>query len=229
MNYLKKYWYIGVIVIAAAILAVVVGKIILNQPQPPIVVNPPQATSTPPVIISTTTPEVITSDVDTSGWKTYRNEEYGFEFRYNPAWPAPETLVSNEAGYTMIMFGPWTSWEGTAGRLYKLIIYKGQRRAVYIKTSEQCTTQKDEICVYYDPIVYPYYSGLNSRDKENKQVFIREFQINGFKAYASMLGDMFTWHNIFIEGFNSSYRFDGGVGDKEYYSAVLSFIESTRK
>lgn len=27
-------------------------------------------------------PEVITSDVDTSNWKTYRNAEYGFEVKY---------------------------------------------------------------------------------------------------------------------------------------------------
>ncbi len=81
MNYLKKYWYIGIIAIAAAILAVAAGNIRPNQPQLPVAVNPPQATSTPPVITPTTT-DVITGDVDTSEWKTYKNEEYGFEFRY---------------------------------------------------------------------------------------------------------------------------------------------------
>jgi hypothetical protein len=30
----------------------------------------------------TTTPEVITSDIDTSDWKTYRNEEYNYLIRY---------------------------------------------------------------------------------------------------------------------------------------------------
>ena len=30
----------------------------------------------------TTTPEVITSKTDTSDWLTYRDEEYGFEFKY---------------------------------------------------------------------------------------------------------------------------------------------------
>ncbi len=34
-------------------------------------------------------PEVITSDIDTSDWLTYRNEELGFEFRH----PANVTLV----------------------------------------------------------------------------------------------------------------------------------------
>ncbi len=84
MNYLKKYWYIVVLIVIGigAMIAVIIQN---NQPQPPIAENS-QATNTPPVIIPTTTPEVIMSDVDTSGWKTYRNEEYGFEFRYPKDW-----------------------------------------------------------------------------------------------------------------------------------------------
>jgi len=31
-------------------------------------------------------PEVITSDIDTSDWQTYKNEELGFEFRYPKTW-----------------------------------------------------------------------------------------------------------------------------------------------
>src|SRR5262245_35594818 len=31
------------------------------------------------------------ADSDTSGWKTYRNEEYGFEFKYPSAWSIKKT------------------------------------------------------------------------------------------------------------------------------------------
>jgi len=34
-----------------------------------------------------------TNELDTSNWKTYRNEEYGFEFRYPSQWEAIEGLV----------------------------------------------------------------------------------------------------------------------------------------
>ena len=39
-----------------------------------------------PISISDEDPIVITSDIDTSDWKTYRNEELGFEVKYPKSW-----------------------------------------------------------------------------------------------------------------------------------------------
>ena len=57
-------------------------------------------------------PKVITSDIDTSNWKTYRNEELGFELKYPREWeyrgngyqyyqfsPAPVATPSNDVGF----------------------------------------------------------------------------------------------------------------------------------
>ena len=52
--------------------------------KPPVSTNQPASPSQgePVNQNQNTSTATITSEIDTSGWKTYRNEEYGFEFRY---------------------------------------------------------------------------------------------------------------------------------------------------
>ena len=49
-----------------------------------------------PISISDEDPIVITSDIDTSDWKTYRNEELGFSFRYPEGWVISSELKRGE-------------------------------------------------------------------------------------------------------------------------------------
>jgi hypothetical protein len=46
----------------------------------------------------------LPSDEVLRGWKTYRNEKYGFEFRYPSDWPQPGVLDSDSGSGSMILF-----------------------------------------------------------------------------------------------------------------------------
>ena len=73
-------------VVAVVILALIGGGAVWYFKQSNKPVNPPVTENDPGQNASTTT-----ENVDTSNWLTYRNEEYGFEFRY------PKDFIANES------------------------------------------------------------------------------------------------------------------------------------
>jgi hypothetical protein len=52
--------------------------------------------------ISTTTTTTSTAEIDTSDWKTYQNEEYGFEFKYPKDW----IIIKNDLRKNIIFDEP---------------------------------------------------------------------------------------------------------------------------
>ena len=49
---------------------------------------------------------VNSDEVDTSGWKTYRNEEYGFEFKYPRNWIYYNEIINEKSGSDSYIFNP---------------------------------------------------------------------------------------------------------------------------
>ncbi|MCI0557201.1 MAG: hypothetical protein MN733_01810 [Nitrososphaera sp.] len=101
----KKTMLVSVIAVLTVVGVVAVWAVRKAEaPNPPQVrngqdQNPTSSNNTTADAKPTTTQELITPDIDTSNWKTYRNDELGFEVPYPSSWSYVENLTYAKVGF----------------------------------------------------------------------------------------------------------------------------------
>src|SRR3989338_2419995 len=215
MNYLKKYWHIGIIVIAAAMLAVVVGEIILNQQQPPVAATPPPATNTEDIT------EIV---IDSSKDQVYEdfNIKYRFIYRY------PSFVSGYWYGDSKLpQFSGWNQKE--------LLRYYFERYGL----KNVINISKDSVSDISDDN-YSLYLGTSTIIKEKKEIKKGGDSIIQFNGDSGLLSDeciiidgigvrthFIFYHNeyrvhIFIDDFKSEWNDEasGGTSTVDYNTRV---------
>ncbi len=72
-------------------------------PQPPVATSSPtQTQSSQTQTASSSVSSATSSTVDVSGWKTYANQQYGFELEYPSAWRVSTNGLANILGSTSL-------------------------------------------------------------------------------------------------------------------------------
>lgn len=136
-----------------------------------------------------TNTSTTTTEIDTSDWKTYRNEEYGFEFRY-PEKIGSVTFVLNDP--------PIENYYGLGGKFAAIIRpLPWQDYMFAIAVKDKNFTKEDFL------ENRPNRSSLRTFDLADKNADGFYFQ------YQDMLN-----YSIFVEGINYNYLVVGGGCDE---------------
>jgi len=118
-----------VIILSTLALVLSLGLFGCVKTQKPVVnTNQNQNTNTKVEANANTNVATTTEEIDTSNWKTYRNEEYGFEFKYPEDWKI-DFLSNGQASIFNLNLFKWgpTQREGTEffdGGSFKVSIFK---------------------------------------------------------------------------------------------------------
>lgn len=122
--------------------------VLLSRGMSSILISDGLATKVSTQILSTF--KFIESEVDTSGWKVYRNEEYGFEFKYPLEWMLGETY-----GQRIVSIEENPGWGGASAGIFIFLIKVESVDEVFENAKEEKTI-KDKISPEV-PRGYPRY------------------------------------------------------------------------
>lgn len=169
-----------------------------GQPQKEPVISP----STEPEEITPETTPTEPNEIDTSDWKTYRNEEYGFEINYPREW---ERASENEEVESSLLFAvyfrnpSWIAYEG----IPPMVIYVFDKAVLKGNNLKEWLKKRD--------IDFPY-EFLEHNILFNKLTLItRTHDIYGFAFYQAWI-------------YSNNYLYAIGVGGDENITTLKKLI-----
>jgi len=174
---------------------------------PPIAVQPtvtpiPNPSPTPtPTVKPTPAPPTVTPAIDISNWKTYRNEEYGYEFKYPSDYHVEDTKGTDYAKYKSV-------------RIISPKKYFNEDWQVYV--SYDITI----LSTIFSPDVQSLKSIMSANDWESEKTFL----INGYNAL--LLGGFNGKYRdiVFIFTDKDTYAVDNHENFIEDHSKVFQGI-----
>lgn len=153
------------------------------------------------------------SKVDATAWQTYRNEEYGFEFRYPSSWFAKEIVNIEENNiWDNIIFGEPGSFSD--GGTWSVMVCMRSNKGC---TENAARTKINEVVSH----------------REDKRFTEKQLTVNGIEAVYIMIeyaeevdGDGYT-ENFIVSGLDSIVLL--GNGRKSESDNFLKFVNSFRR
>ncbi|MFA6586011.1 MAG: hypothetical protein WCS86_02525 [Candidatus Paceibacterota bacterium] len=98
---------------------------------------------------STTLPVKITAPLDISTWKTYKNTEYGFQFKYQPSDPAPTVRIIDplEKGQDKVVSISIGSYTLSITGIYDSVLKRNMTMDELLKSFYMSSSTKEDVII----------------------------------------------------------------------------------